>query len=747
MFTFTGRLARACARRPWFVVAAWLLLLVLGGLFARGLGEVVNSNLGLYFNPESIQASNLLDDRLRGPKLAGEVVMVQSADKTVDDPSFESFVGGLLTGIRDLKNKDGSSAVASVASFYDARNAAFVSADRHTTVLPVTVNAPAEESATSVVPLVKLLKEYNGRDGFTVLTSGEGSLNNEWNAVAQKDLRTAELIGVPVALVVLVLVFGAVVAAGVPLVLAAFAIVVALGATALIGRVLAMDTIVENMITMVGLAVGIDYSLLVVERFREERRGGREKVDAIAVAGATASKAVLFSGGTVIVSLLALLIVPEKTFRSIGLGASLVVVCAVAAGLTLLPAALSLIGDRVSALALRLPGRKWPSGEESVFWARAAGLVMARPWISATVVVAFLVAAAAPFFTMQRGFSGVGMVPHDTDVYRAYQILDREFSAGLVFPLEVAVDAPDVDSAAVQQGINRLVSLLQKDGAFGPPTVEVNQGGDLALVSAPVNGDFAASTATNAVERVRGYYIPDAFAGTDARVLVGGESALILDVLNMVSSYTPIVFAFVLGLSFLLLLLLFRSVVVPVSAIIMNLLSVGAAYGLLVLVFQHGFLIQVLPFQRVETIEFWIPLLLFACLFGLSMDYHVFLLSRIRERYDEKGDNREAVSFGVRHTGRIITGAALIMVVVFAAFSMGRMAQLQQMGFGLAVAVIIDATVVRTVLVPAVMALLGRWNWYLPKWLNWLPDLRMEAGVWQSEEVSSVGSEEDGGPG
>ncbi len=747
MFTFTGRLARACARRPWFVILAWLLLLVLGGLFARGLGDVVNSNLGLYFNPESIRASDLLDDRLRGPKPAGEVVMVQSADSTVDDPSFESFVSGLVAAIRGLKNKDGSPVVASVASFYDARNAAFVSADRHTTVLPVNMNAPAEESTTSVVPLVKLLKDYDGRDGFTVLTSGEGSLNNEWNAVAQEDLQRAEFIGVPVALAVLVLVFGAVVAAGVPLVLAGFAIVVALGATALIGRLLAMDTIVENMVTMFGLAVGIDYSLLVVERFREERRGGREKVDAIAVAGATASKAVLFSGGTVIVSLLALLIVPEKTFRSIGLGASLVVVCAVAAGLTLLPAVLSLIGDGVSALALRLPGRRWSSVEESVFWARAAGLVMARPWISAIVVVAFLAAAAVPLITMQRGFGGVGVVPHDTDVYRAYQILDREFSAGLVFPLEVAVDAPDVKSVVVQQGINSLVSRLQKDGAFGPPTVEVNQAGDLALVSAPVNGDFASKGTIGAVKRVRSEYVPDAFAGTDARVLVGGESALILDVLNMVSSYTPKVFALVLGLSFLLLLLLFRSVVVPVSAIIMNLLSVGAAYGLLVLVFQHGFLAPVLGFQQVETIEFWIPLLLFACLFGLSMDYHVFLLSRIRERYDETGDNREAVSFGVRHTGRIITGAALIMVVVFVAFSTGRMSQLQQMGFGLAVAVIIDATVVRTVLVPAVMTLLGRWNWYLPKWLNWLPDLRMEVGVWQSREVSAAGSEEKGGPG
>jgi len=727
LLSFTGPLARVCARRPWFVVGAWLLLLLGGGFFARGIGDVVNSNYGFYFNPESVKARHLLEDRLRGPALATEIVMVQSPDITVDDPAYESFIGGLQTSIRDLKNKDGSPAVASVTSYYDARYAALVAPDRRITILPVSMNAPASESASSVVPLIKLLRGYNGRDGFTVLTSGEGSLNNEWIAVAESDLRQAEVIGLPVALLVLIVVFGAAVAAGLPLILALFAIVVALGGTALIGHLFVMDTIVENMITMVGLAVGIDYSLLVVERFREERRHGREKIDAIATAGATASRAVLFSGGTVIVSLLGLLIVPEKTFRSISVGAIVVVVCAVTAALTLLPAVLSLIGDRVNALALRLPGRRWPTAEESVFWVRAAGLVMARPLVSAVIVVAALVAAAAPLLTMHRGFAGVGMVPHDTDVYRAFQILDREFSAGLVAPLEIVVDAPDVQSLAVQQDINSLVSRLRADGAFGPVTVQVNQTGDLALVSAPVNGDFAAKAATDAVKRVRSEYVPGAFAGSDARVLTGGESALILDILNVVSNSTALVFVFVLGLSFLLLLLLFRSVVIPVSAIIMNLLSVGAAYGLLVLVFQHGFLNELLGFQRVETIEFWVPLLLFAILFGLSMDYHVFLLSRIRERFNEKGDNREAVAFGVHHTGRIITGAALIMVVVFVAFAMGRMSQLQQMGFGLSVAVIIDATIVRTVLVPATMTLLGRWNWYLPKWLEWLPDIRVES--------------------
>ncbi len=728
LLSFTGPLARVCARRPWFVVGAWLLLLLFGGFFARDLGDVVNSNFAFYFTPESVKGSHLIEDRLRGPKLASEIVMVQSPDKTVDDPAFESFVGGLLSDIRDLKSKDGSPAVASVTSFYEARYAALVSADRYLTILPVSMNAPATESATSAVPLIKLLKGYNGRDGFTVLTAGEGSLNNEWMGVAESDLRKAESIGLPIAMLVLILVFGAVVAAGLPLVLAVFAIALALGITALLGRLFAIDTIVENMITMVGLAVGIDYSLLVVERFREERRLGREKTDAIATAGATASKAVLFSGGTVIVSLLGLMILPEKTFRSISMGASLVVVCAVAAGLTLLPAVLGLLGDRVSALSLRLPGRRpWPTASESPFWARIAGLVMAHPLVSVVWVVALLVAAAVPFFTMRTGFSGIGMVPHDTDVYRAYQTLDQEFSAGLIAPLEIVIDAPDVTSPAMQQSINRLVSRLQTDKAFGPPSVEVNQAGDLALVSVPVNGDFAAKAAMDAVKRVRNEYVPSLFSGSDARVLVSGESALILDVLNMASDYTPIVFGLVLGLSFLLFLLLFRSIVIPVSAIIMNLFSVGATYGLLVLVFQHGFLNELLGFQQVETIEFWVPILLFATLFGLSMDYHVFLLSRIKERFDETGDNKEAVYFGVRHTGRIITGAALIMVTVFASFAMGRMGQLQQMGFGLSVAVIIDATIVRTVLVPAVMTLLGRWNWYLPRWLEWLPDIRLES--------------------
>ena len=718
----------------------WAVLLVFGGFFARDLGNVVNSNRGFYFTPESLKGEKLLEDRLTGPQSATEVVVIQSPDKTVDDADYQAFIGGLVGSIRGLQKSDGSPVVTSLLDYYEVNAAALVSADRRTMVLSITMNALATEAATSAVPLIDLAKEYDGRAGFTVLTSGEGTMNNAFMDTAARDLRKAELTGLPVALVILVLVFGAVVAAGVPLSLAAVAIVIAMGLTALLGRIFVMDTVVENIITMVGLAVGIDYSLLVVERFREERRRGRDKVEAIGVAGTTATKAVVFSGGTVIISLLALLLVPEKTFRSIGITAGVVVVCAVAAALTLLPAALSLLGDRVNAIAVHLGKGGNEDDSKDSFWSRVADVVMRRPLVSVVVVGLLLIVLAAPLVTMRRGFSGISMVPHNSDAYKAFQILDRDFSAGLVAPIEIVVDAPDVKSADVQGRINTIVSDLQADSTFGTVSVETNDAGNLALVSAPVNGDYTGNEAVKAVHRVRSDYVLQAFGGSDAKVYVTGESAIISDILDMVTFYTPLVFIFVLGMSFLLLLVLFRSVVVPVSAIIMNLLSVGAAYGLLVLVFQHGFLHQVFGFQQQETISFWVPLLLFALLFGISMDYHVFLVSRIRERFDQKGDNREAVSFGVRHTARIITGAALIMVTVFASFSMGRLSQLQQMGFGLAVAVIVDATVIRTVLVPATMTLLGRWNWYLPKWLEWLPDVRLG-----TEHLPQVAPSDDGG--
>jgi len=501
------------------------------------------------------------------------------------------------------------------------------------------------------------------------------------------------------------------------------------GATAVLGQEWQFSIFAVNVITMIGLAVGIDYSLFIISRFREERLRGLDKVEAIVRAGGTAGRTVLFSGGTVIIGLLGMLIVPQTIFRSIAIGAVLVAAAAVAASLTLLPAVVSLLGDRVNWGRIPLIQRGQAAFDEQRpggFWDRLARTVMRHPVISFVAAAGLLMVAAIPYFNINTGFSGVSTLPDNLPAKQAFLTLDREFSAGLISPAQVVIDG-QVNSPQVQDGVQRLESILAGDSSFGNPTYEANAAGDLALVEVPVAGDPNSNRAEDAVQRLRNDYVPQAFSGVPARVLVGGDIAGNLDGFDMLARYTPIVFAFVLGLSFILLMVVFRSIVVPIKAVIMNLLSVGAAYGLLVLVTQEGVGAGLFGFQQVESIEAWLPIFLFAILFGLSMDYHVFLLSRIRERYDQTHDNTEAVVFGVRSTGRLITGAALIMVAVFAGFAAGDLVMFQEMGFGAGVAVLLDATIVRSILVPSAMRLLGDWNWYLPSVLRWLPDVRAEA--------------------
>jgi len=351
---------------------------------------------------------------------------------------------------------------------------------------------------------------------------------------------------------------------------------------------------------------------------------------------------------------------------------------------------------------------------------------MAHPVISSLVAVTILLAAAAPTVSMHLGQGGISTLPANTESRRAFEILNDEFAGGVLSPMKVVVDG-DVNQPQVQAGVAELTAALTSDGMFSRPTVETSSAGDLVVVSAAVTADPDSGAAHDALGRVRNQYVPAAFDGTTVHAYVTGQTAQGQDMLGVMTQYMPIVFAFVLGLSFLLLLVLFRSIVVPAKAIIMNLLSVGAAYGLLVLVFQHGVGADIFGFQKTETIESWLPLFLFAVLFGLSMDYHVFLLSRIKERFDRTGDNAGAVAYGMRSTSGIITGAALIMVTVFSGFAMGSLSSMQQMGFGLAVAAILDATIIRCVLVPASMELLGDRNWYLPSWLSWLRRFRSRA--------------------
>jgi RND superfamily putative drug exporter len=349
---------------------------------------------------------------------------------------------------------------------------------------------------------------------------------------------------------------------------------------------------------------------------------------------------------------------------------------------------------------------------------------MARPIVSVVLASGLLVAAALPYLDLERGQGGVETLP-PSDMRTAYELLIRDFPAGRLAPVEIVIDASRSDE--IEAGVQQIIAAMNKDTRFGPAQpLEWNEASDLALLRVPLTVDASSPQALDAVGLLRDKLVPAAFGGTPADVLVTGAPAGNADFEAVVQDYTPIVFAFVLGLSFLLLMLAFRSIVVPAKAIVMNLLSVGAAYGLLVLVFQKGYLHGFFGFQRTPTIENWIPIFLFCVLFGLSMDYHVFLLSRIREHYDATLNNTESVAVGLQATARIITGAALIMVAVFAGFAAGQLVMFQQVGFGLAVAVFLDATIVRSILVPASMALLGDRNWYLPRWLHWLPDLRVE---------------------
>ena len=715
METFT----RWVARKPWIVVGGWLALLIAGIILSSTLlSDALITDDRVRNNPESQQASSLIKARLGesgGSPTMSEMVIVRSKTLTVDDPAFQSFIDELFVDLVAL----GEDVVSGGMHYYLTDDVSLVSSDRHTTLIFLFMPPDALEKVDQIHEIVDNAGDLGS---FEIFVAGTPTITEELFEVAERDLRTGETIGISVAMVTLVLVFGAVTAALIPIILAIIAIGVAIGATAIAGQFMELSFFVTNMITMMGLAVGIDYSLFIVARFREERTNGLEKVDAIATAGTTAGRAVMFSGMIVVLALSGLLMFPLSTFQAMGVGAILVVITAVLASQTLLPAVMSLMGDKVNAIRIPFFQYNKKSSEDGGFWAKTSKVVMRRPVVSLVVAAGIILAAGIPFFDLNKGFSGMGLseLPDGLRSKEGFMVLQEEF--GFIFdsPVTIAIDGK-TDSESLQAAIKRLESSIASDPFFMAADLQTHQDADLSVLYTKLTSDPLSKDATDAVRRLRTDYIPLAFDGEPVRVLVGGETATMVDFDKTTNEYTPIVFTFVLGLSFILLTVAFRSIVVPIMSIIMNLLSVGAAYGLLVLVFQKGFGAELLGFQRTEEIITWLPLFLFAILFGLSMDYHVFLLSRIRESFKKTGNNPEAVSWGIRSTGRLITGAALIMVAVFGGFTLGDMVIMQQMGFGLAVAVFMDATIIRMALVPAVMRLLGTRNWYLPKWLRWIP--------------------------
>jgi len=709
----TERLARACSRHPWRTIGAWIAALVVAfACIALLLPGNLTSNGGAAGNPEFRQAERIEFGAFPyNPRLNfSDIVLVRSNRYLVDEPAFRKFVSELAREGR------ATGKVHDAQLYYRTRDPSLVSADKHALIIPISVY-----DTSDIKPINRLVERDDGRSGFQVAITGDNVRDNDFDELSQHDLKSGELeFGLPAALIILVLVFGSLVAGLVPLLLAILSIVAGLGLVAVVAEIWDLSIFVVNMLTGMGLALGIDYSLFVISRYREERGAGREPSDAIVATGATASRAVLFSGTAFVIAMLGMLIVPNTVMRSLAAGAILVGVTSLAAALTLLPALLGLLGDRVNSLRIPLFG----GSAEGRFWNAIVRRVLSRPALSLVLACCLLIVAAIPVFSLKIGTNGVSTLPDRFISKRGYLALQKNFPGATADPVRIIV-ADHASDPQVSSALNRLQNRLATDPEFGDGDVRFARGGQVAALDVPIRGDDAGDRALSAVRKLRSTVIPQLFEG-NARVLVGGRTAENIDYADSVTKPTPFVFIFVLGLTLVLLTVAFRSVVVAGTAIVLNLLSVGAAYGLIVLVFEKGIGNGIFGFQQADAIEAWVPLFLFSVLFGLSMDYQVFLLSRIKERYDETGDTTAAVTWGVGTTARIITGAALIIVAVFAGFAKGDLIAFQQMGFGVAIALLIDATVIRSVILPSAMKLLGRWNWYLPRWLGWLPRIQIE---------------------
>jgi uncharacterized membrane protein YdfJ with MMPL/SSD domain len=703
----TQTIATASARHPWRVIGAWIAAVVLAiAVIVVLLGDSLTTEGAPTNNPQSERAIDVIATSFPPDPatFTTDVVVVRSEQYTVDDPEFEGFVDRLLAG---------------EAQRYVTGSEPAISADRHATLVAVAI--PDDDDTEGVIETLEAADED---PAFVVSITGERSLDHDFNLLSQQDLENGELkFGLPAALIILLLVFGAVVAGLIPLLMAIISIVVALGLTAIVAQQFELSIFVVNMLTGMGLALGIDYSLFVVSRYREERRKGREQADAITAAGGTANRAVVFSGTAFVVAMFGMLLVPNSIMRSLAVGAILVGIVSVAAATTLLPALLGLLGDRVNALRIPFVGRRSLEQEnpEGRFWGSIIRRVLRRPALSFAVSTAFLLLLAAPVLGMTVGTSGVTTLPDRFLSKQGFAALERDFPGVTTDPVEIVV------TGGSPEEVETLRSRLAADARFSEATVRRSADGETAVLTVAVTGDPSSDEAVATVRELREDVLPDVFAGSSAEALVAGTSSENIDYFDSVIGPAPYVIAFVLLLTFVLLTVVFRSVVIAATAVLLNLLSVGAAYGLLVAVFQYGWGADLLGFQQTDTIEAWVPLFLFSVLFGLSMDYQVFLLSRIRERYDETRDTTDAVTFGVASTARIITGAALIIVAVFAGFARGDLIMFQQMGFGVAVALLLDATVIRSVVLPSLMKLLGEWNWYLPRWLDWLPRLDVES--------------------
>ena len=738
----TGRAARWSAAHWKTACLGWLAFVAV----AVAIGTTVG-NVGLtdaeQATGQTAQAESILADAgFKQP--ASESVLISSPTRMTDDPVFRSTIAHVVSRLSARPE------VVRVHSPLDAAYADQLSKDRHAALVEFDLKGPAATAEQRVRPVLATVAALQRASrGFTVAELGDASASLELDDTTGKDFQHAEQLSLPLTFLILLLAFGAFVAAFIPVLLAFSAVLASVGLSELASHVWHASDAASSVILLIGMAVGVDYSLFYVKREREERRRGHGD-DAVVRAGATSGNAVLVSGATVLIAMAGMLLSGSKIFTSIGISAMLVVASAMVGSLTVLPALLGRLGDRIDrgllavlaaplARVLRIVGiesrglarlrrrRTWlqrlkGERETSRLWDGVLRRVLRHPWLSGGIAVWALVVLALPTLSIHTKLPGFADLPRSVPVVRTYAQIQKAFP-GTPAPAVIVVKAADVDAPNVRSALAALRSQALASGAgLAPVTTTVNPARTVARVEVPLPGDSEDATSLHALLVLRNQILPATLGRLPGvEFAVTGETAGNADLNHTIKSSFPLVFAFVLGLAFLLLLLTFRSIVVPLTAIVLNLLSVAASYGVLVWIFQEGHLQGLLGFHSNGGVVTWLPLFLFAVLFALSMDYHVFIVSRIKELVDRGLTTEDAVSQGIRTTAGTVTSAAVVMVAVFGIFASLQTLDIKQLGVGLAVAILLDATIIRGVLLPATMKVLGRWNWYLPRGLGWLP--------------------------
>jgi len=718
--TFAGRMGRWSAQHRKTAIWGWIAFVVIAFVIGNAVGTQKPDHQD-YVGPSG-QATKLFDEHF--PKKDDEQVIVQAGKGGhATDPAVRTAVDQTVAAVSGLPG------VTDVQSPYAKGNEGQISKDGRSVLVQFSIRGDEDTTADRVDPTIAAVdKVKTANPAVFVGQFGGASAEKAIDQAQNEDSSKSMMLSLPATLAVLLVTFGALVAAGIPLLLGLTAVFATLGLVGPVSHLVPMDNTVTEVVLLVGLAVGVDYSLFYLRREREERARGAGKLEAVHIAAASSGRAVLIAGSTVIVAMAGMFFAGLSIFTALGLGAIMVVAVAMIGSVTVLPAVLASLGDRVDKGRIPLLHRLRRTDGDSRVWGWILDKVLKRPAVSAVVATALLVVMALPAFGMHTVLSGTDDYSRKLEVMQVYDRMQAAFPGGQI-PAIVAVEAKDVTTPQIDAATKEMGDQAVATGEFNAPlSVDVSPDKHVALISIPMQGNGTDSASQQALAALRGGIVDDTVATAPGveHAYVSGEAAGTKDFNDLLKSKAPIVFAFVLSLAFVLLLVTFRSIVIPIKAIVLNLLSVGASYGLLTWIFQDGRFQDQLGYTPNGGIASWLPIFLFVILFGLSMDYHVFILSRVREAFDRGMKTEDAVAHGIKATAGTVTSAAIVMVVVFATFATQSGIEMKELGVGLAAAILIDATIVRAVLLPAAMKLLGKWNWYLPRKLDWLPKVSHE---------------------